>query len=283
VPSEISQQIGARVRAARVESGLSQADVAEALDLSQAAVSQLEAGRRSPRVDELTVLSELFARDIDYFLTPMRAGGNRVGMTFRAATAELPLPELQRAVTRFIEEVEAQPMPEAEVRLRAGDPAAAAREVRKKTGQTAIPVNINGIARAVGVGLFYSPLPDALSAFLLRADDRAVIGVNANQHPVRQRFSAAHEIGHHVLGHADGSIFDYAFPTTAEGEPPGYEPQDEREANQFAAELLMPKENLAQDAPSLSLARLARRYEVSQEAMSFRLLNLGLREGADRA
>jgi Zn-dependent peptidase ImmA (M78 family) len=107
--------------------------------------------------------------------------------------------------------------------------------------------------------------------------------VNANQAPVRRRFSAAHEIGHHVLGHADGSVFDYAFPTTAEGEPPGYNPQHEREANQFAAELLMPEENLVEDAPSLSLARLARRYEVSTEAMSFRLLNLGLRETADRA
>jgi len=119
VPSEVSQQIGARVRAARVESGLSQADVAAALDLSQAAVSQLEAGRRSPRVDELAVLSDLFARDIDYFLTPMRAGGDRIGLTFRAGTAELPLPDLQRAVMRFIEDVESQPFPESVLRVRA--------------------------------------------------------------------------------------------------------------------------------------------------------------------
>jgi Zn-dependent peptidase ImmA (M78 family)/transcriptional regulator with XRE-family HTH domain len=282
VPSEIAEQIGARVRAARVESGLSQAEVAAALELSQAAVSQLEAGRRSPRVDELAVLSDLFARDIDYFLMPMRAGGDRIGMTFRAATAELPLPELQRAVTRFIEEVESQPQPESSVRIRASQPAAAAREVRKRTGQTRIPVNVTAIARGAGAGLFYSPLPDALSAFLLRADERAVIGVNANQHPFRQRFSAAHELGHFVLNHADGAVFDYAFPTTAEGEPPGYDPQNERDANQFAAELLMPEENLVGDARSLSLARLARRYEVSQEAMSFRLLTLGLREAGDR-
>jgi Zn-dependent peptidase ImmA (M78 family)/transcriptional regulator with XRE-family HTH domain len=282
VPSEVSQQIGARVRAARVELGLSQADVAVALDLSQAAVSQLEAGRRSPRVDELAVLSDLFARDIDYFLTPMRAGGDRIGLTFRAGTAELPLPDLQRAVMRFIEDVESQPFPESVLRVRASDPASAAREVRKRTGQTGIPVDVNAVARGVGVAIFYSPLPDTLSAFLLRAEERSVIGVNANQSPVRRRFSAAHEIGHHVLDHADGSVFDYAFPTTTEGEPPGYDPQNEREANQFAAELLMPEENLVEDAPSLSLARLARRYEVSQEAMSFRLLNLGLREPAER-
>jgi Zn-dependent peptidase ImmA (M78 family)/transcriptional regulator with XRE-family HTH domain len=278
VPSDVARQIGARVRSARVESGLSQVEVAQALELSQAAVSQLEAGKRSPRVDELAVLSDLFARDIDYFLTPMRVGGDTVGMTFRAATAELPLPELQRAVIRFIEEIERQPAPKAEVAVRASSPERAAREARKHTGQEAIPVNVKAVARRLGVGLFFSPFPDALSAFLLRGDGRAVIGVNSNQHPVRQRFSAAHEVGHFVLGHTDGNIFDYAVPATSDGEPPGYHPQNERQANTFAAELLMPEEHLIEEAPDYSVARLAKRYEVSQEAMSFRLLHLGLRQ-----
>ncbi|MEX2557807.1 MAG: XRE family transcriptional regulator [Actinomycetota bacterium] len=278
MPSEITQQIGARVRSARVESGLSQADVARALELSQAAISQLEAGRRSPRVDELAILSDLFARDIEYFLTPMRTGGDTVGMTFRAATAELPLPELQRAVMRFIDEIERQPQPEPKTVVRSSSPESAAREARKRTSQESIPVNVKAIARRLGVGLFFSPLPDALSAFLLRADGRAVIGVNSNQHPVRQRFSAAHELGHFVLAHSDGSMFDYAVPTTSDGEPPGYDPQNEREANNFAAELLMPEKHLIEEAADYSLARLAKRYEVSQEAMSFRLLNLGLRQ-----
>lgn len=265
-----------------MESGLSQADVAAALELSQAAVSQLEAGRRSPRIDELALLSDLLARDIDYFLSPMRAGGDRIGMTFRAATAELPLPELQKAVSRFIDEIETLPHPEGRLGVRATSPGDAAREVRKRTAQMTVPVNVTAIAKTAGVALFYSPFPDALSAFLLRADDKAVIGVNSNQAQVRQRFSAAHELGHFILRHADGAVFDYAFPTTAEGEPPGYHPQNERDANTFAAELLMPEEELIEDAPNLSLARLSRRYEVSEEAMSFRLLNLGLRDSVDR-
>jgi transcriptional regulator with XRE-family HTH domain len=278
VPSEVAKQIGARVRSARVESGLSQAEVARALELSQAAVSQLEAGKRSPRVDELAVLSDLFARDIDYFLTPMRSGGDPVGMTFRAATAELPMPELQRAVIRFIDEIERQAPPRAEATVRSSSPERAARDARTHTGQETVPVNVKGIARRLGIGLYFSPLPDALSAFLLRANQRAVIGVNSNQHPVRQRFSAAHEVGHFVLGHSDGSLFDYAVPATSDGEPPGYDPQSEREANMFAAELLMPEDQLIEEAPDYSVARLAKRYEVSQEAMSFRLLNLGLRQ-----
>jgi Zn-dependent peptidase ImmA (M78 family) len=60
------------------------------------------------------------------------------------------------------------------------------------------------------------------------------------------------------------------------GEPPGYDPDSEREANTFAAELLMPERRLIDEAAEMSLARLAKRHEVSQEAMSFRQLNRGL-------
>lgn len=277
MPSEIARQIGARVKSARVEAGLSQSDVASALALSQAAVSLLEAGRRSPRVDELASLSGLLNRDLDYFLIPMREEPSVIGMTFRAATAELPLPDLQKALTRFIDEIETQPYPGAELVIEATEPKAAARETLEKSGQDRIPVSIKSIATRLGVGLFFRPFPDALSAFLLRGDGRSVIGVNSNQSSDRQRFSAAHECGHFVLRHADDALFDYAVPATSDGEPPGYDWQNEREANTFAAELLMPADRLQAEAPTMSLARLARRYEVSQEAMSFRLLNLGLR------
>lgn len=277
MPSDVARQIGARVKAAREEAGLSQTQVADALELSQAAISQIEAGRRSPRVDELAALSNLLGRDLDYFLSPMREQAEVVGMTFRASTDELPLPDLRRAVTRFIDEIEGQPPPSAEFVIRSTDPDTAARETRKKATEDSVPVKISAIARKLGVGLFVRPFPDALSAFLLRGEGRSVIGVNSNQPLVRQRFSAAHECGHFVLRHADESVFDYAVPATSDGEPPGYDWQNERAANTFAAELLMPEDRLRQEAPETSLPRLATRYKVSQEAMSFRLLNLELR------
>lgn len=265
------------MKSARLEAGLSQSVVANALALSQAAVSQLEAGRRSPRVDELASLSSLLSRDVDYFLTPMREEAQVLGMTFRAATAELPLPALQDALSHFIDEIETQPYPGAELVIEATEPKAAARETLEKSGQDAVPVNVKAIAARLGVGLFFRPFPDALSAFLLRGEGRSVIGVNSTQSPVRQRFSAAHECGHFVLRHGDDSVFDYAVPATSDGEPPGYDWQNEREANTFAAELLMPADRLQAEAATMSLRRLASRYEVSQEAMSFRLLNLELR------
>jgi transcriptional regulator with XRE-family HTH domain len=163
--------------------GLAQADVATALALSQAAVSQLEVGRRSPRVDELASLSSLLSRDVDYFLIPMRKEPQVLGMTFRAAMAELPLPALQDALSHFIDEIETQPYPGAELVIEATEPKAAAQETLEKSGQDAVPVNVKAIAVRLGVGLFFRPFPDALSAFLLRGDGRSVIGVNSTQSP----------------------------------------------------------------------------------------------------
>jgi Zn-dependent peptidase ImmA (M78 family) len=52
----------------------------------------------------------------------------------------------------------------------------------------------------------------------------------------------------------------------------------ERNANQFAADLLMPKSLLQRDVSEhgLDVTLLAKRYGVSPQALWFRLLNLGL-------
>jgi Zn-dependent peptidase ImmA (M78 family) len=100
--------------------------------------------------------------------------------------------------------------------------------------------------------------------------------VNSQQAPVRQRFSVAHELGHFVLHHRDQHFIDYGVPAAVDGKTPGYNWEHERGANRFAAELLMPADLVRSDAKTTSLTRLARRYEVSQEAMGFRLANLGL-------
>jgi Zn-dependent peptidase ImmA (M78 family) len=57
---------------------------------------------------------------------------------------------------------------------------------------------------------------------------------------------------------------------------------EEIEANAFAAELLMPRDFLLRDAKKLKLdmedekqvSSLAERYDVSRQAMTFRLMNL---------
>lgn len=272
--NELTQQIGARVRRAREARRISQAELAEAMGLSQAAVSNLESGSRPIRVDELVTISRALGEELDYFFAPTREQRGPVGVTLRAEVADLPLPDFRDAINAFVDEIEEAPLPDARITVASRKPETAAQEILTKLDRTRLPIDVLAVARDLGVAVFARPFPSALSALILRHGKHAFIGVNSHHASVRQRFSVAHELGHFVLHHRDHHFIEYGAP--GEGEAPGYNWEHERGANQFAAELLMPADLLRHDARTTSLARLARRYEVSQEAMGFRLANLGL-------
>ncbi|MFA5954228.1 MAG: helix-turn-helix domain-containing protein [Patescibacteria group bacterium] len=66
---EVNVQIGARLRAAREAAGLSQAQLAKALDYESAtAISLIEAGERKLRSEDLHKAAKALHRDIAYFL-----------------------------------------------------------------------------------------------------------------------------------------------------------------------------------------------------------------------
>ena len=59
-------------------------------------------------------------------------------------------------------------------------------------------------------------------------------------HPyVQQRFTIAHELGHHLLEHRDRFYVDLSA-NPQDGDPPEYQSRHERDANEFAADVLMP-------------------------------------------
>jgi Zn-dependent peptidase ImmA (M78 family) len=156
-------------------------------------------------------------------------------------------------------------------------------------GITEPPVPVEHLARSLGAVVSYQPFDtDDISGLLYRvAGSAPVIGVNSANAKVRQRFTIAHELGHLQL-HKEHSLIlerhlqvnfrSAANSTTSELE--------EREANQFAAELLMPRALLKIALDSLLagrplsdadlVGRLALRFEVSRQAMEYRLASLGM-------
>ena len=81
------------------------------------------------------------------------------------------------------------------------------------------------------------------------------------------------EVGHYLLEHHDRFHID-----VGDSDDPGYDWQVERLANQFAAEILMPRELVSAHYQELQDAhQLADRFHVSELAMGFRLVNLGLK------
>ena len=153
-------------------------------------------------------------------------------------------------------------------------------------------VPVDEIAESLGITIqrdnFDGGDTDDISGFLFRnkATGRAVIGVNASQGAERQRFTIAHELGHFLLHEGDTVHVDRDFRVklrnskSSEGTD-----REEKEANLFAAELLMPERFLDEELRSVSgidhlddekeLAGLANRYGVSQQALMFRLNYLG--------
>lgn len=157
--------------------------------------------------------------------------------------------------------------------------------VESDTRRPAVP--IERIARSRGVLIRKEPVDENVSGFLYRnnANGKAIIGTNRQQHPNRQRFTIAHELGHLLLHSGDAVHVDISF---------GVKHRDERsskgvdveemEANLFAAELLIPIQFLREDLEKLGaldllhdakVAKLARVYQVSNQAMAVRLSHLG--------
>ncbi|HEX6700901.1 MAG TPA: ImmA/IrrE family metallo-endopeptidase [Gaiellaceae bacterium] len=104
-----------------------------------------------------------------------------------------------------------------------------------------------------------------------------VITVNADEHPLRQRFSVMHEFKH-VLDHTTSELLyhDRNFQSAHE--------QAERTADYFAACLLMPKrivKSLWFHGPQRTTP-LAERLQVSPIAARYRLDQLGLVDRASR-
>jgi Zn-dependent peptidase ImmA (M78 family) len=162
------------------------------------------------------------------------------------------------------------------------------KDLLEETGVQTPPIPVEDIARSKGIDVRMSEEPDSdISGFLFLGSENPIIGVNRTHHINRQRFTIAHELGHFLLHSATTRdlYLDHSFKVllrdarSSEGTD-----TTEREANLFAAEFLMPIDFLRRDLQGSMpidvedetfLRELAQRYQVSQQAMMFRLANLG--------
>lgn len=135
------------------------------------------------------------------------------------------------------------------------------------------PVPVEEIAKKFDFTVVEFDFSDSISGVL--KTQRKVIGVNKKHHPIRRRFTIAHELGHFLLRHEldkGGELVDDDF-----GKPIS----QEREANLFASFLLMPKEWIKETVKGhridgQTIKRVAREFEVSEQALTIRLLELNL-------
>jgi len=97
-----------------------------------------------------------------------------------------------------------------------------------------IRFNARQVLLDLGVGVDISP--QSFSGSVETTNGEAIVRVNSRDTAIRQRFALAHELGHLLL-HVDPSVSGVHFRDT------NYlgNTRQEREANAFASEILMPK------------------------------------------
>jgi Zn-dependent peptidase ImmA (M78 family) len=144
-------------------------------------------------------------------------------------------------------------------------------------------VDVELVAKRLGLTVVRSPLGDDISGMLVTKPGRVTICIAKDQHSNRQRFTIAHEIGHHVLRHVfagEHVHVDRVIMRNAKSS----EGTDRREveANQFAACLLMPEDMVHRHLRALQsryvedvVKKLAKQFKVSEQSMAFRLSTLG--------
>lgn len=276
---EIYERVGWNVAERRREIGVSQTELAERCGLTRGSIANIESGRQRPTLHTLSDIAEALEADMLSLLSSLE--GN-TGRAARGILADVAVRALIRMVRSSSSEAagESSPKPAEELEAKAGD-------LLQEAGMAQAPVPVDQIAQYLGIQVDEADLGEECSGMLVRDEEFAVIGVNANHHEHRKRFTIAHEIAHFVLHGGEAYIdepphIDFRAAYSGSGTQ-----QEEKEANQFAAALLMPADQVRAAVAEQrvdptrddELTNLALRFKVSPQAMTTRLIYLGLIPG----
>jgi Zn-dependent peptidase ImmA (M78 family)/transcriptional regulator with XRE-family HTH domain len=274
---------GQRLRLARESLELTQRELADAINglVTPAALSQFENGDAKPSAQTLTHLASatgfplrFFATDptvgevaaVDGFFRSLRSTGTRQRRRHRALAelvrlvavglqhhVRLPEPDLPRA-----------PVPTNAARA---DVTAIAREVRAAWDLPPGPIGhaIRTVERHGAVASRLLLGSDTVDAFSVPFPDRPVVVLGADKGQAdRSRWDASHELGHLLMHDPD----------------PHRSRHLEQQANWFAAEFLLPADQIAEELPTTAdwtrLAELKVRWGVSMTALLQRAKALGM-------
>lgn len=165
----------------------------------------------------------------------------------------------------------------------AGEIESKADSLRERLGLTRIPIDPVVVANKLGIRVHFAAFSEEdIVGMISRRGSEKMILVRYGDAPTRTRFTIAHEIGHEVLHlesdqelvDCDSDLFRLEVPRTQHGTNRAHQ---EAQANRFAAALLMPAKEVRTLWPQIgSVREMARLFQVSEEAMGFRLSALGL-------
>ena len=284
--------IGSQLRKARELLQLSTLDVANDIGISSSVISEWEEETSKPTIKQLETLGRCYGRTIDYFLkeTPeipreIQFRG-KPGQSLKNLSKEVKLvlarfEELCRLSLEIESSLKIKFEPNLPVIGHSEKPDLAAKRLRAKFGLKDVPLkNLRELMENAGLRIFKLPVPeDAFSGFSFRHPSYGLcILVNAAEPKPRRNFTLAHELAHLIYGHSPSICF-------ISPEVGKHQRREEYLANKFAAELLMPESGIRMDFSERGLSirpsdreirNMALKWNVSMQALAYRLENLGL-------
>jgi Zn-dependent peptidase ImmA (M78 family)/DNA-binding XRE family transcriptional regulator len=276
--AEISDKLNPQmVTLARESRGLTQRDLAAKLSLSAGKLSLVEMGDQSFTAEILEKLSEVLKYPVDFFYQKGEAHvSNPISYRRRAKVpGKVLMPiEAQISIYRMNLEIFFQnakiPSPKIPVTdlKKLGSPEEAAKQIRKQWKIPKGPLkNITELIEGKGIPVisfdFGTDRVDSMT--ILTESKHPAIVLNSRLLGDRQRFSLAFELGHIAM---------HAFTT------PTLSDKINHEANVFAAELLMPADDIKPDLEDNvnipRLGELKQKWKVSMHALLYRASDLEL-------
>ncbi len=277
--------LGRCIADARMEAGMTQADLAVGIGLERTALVRIESGERKVSARELVAIAGVLDRPVDWFFTepPIAVVSRRrdptVGGYSRILDRAL---EITARDVAFLEGRGLLPAAERPARnapKNFQDAEDLARGVRTEAGRLEGPLlDLQSVTESLGLLGFSLALgADAGDAAYVEVGNLGVAVINGTTDPGRRRFSLAHELGHHLTGDA-------------------YEPSPrlgasdtERMFNAFAAYLLMPRSSVlsiwdefSAQSQRLAAIAVAVRFSVSWTAACNQLRDLELIDSRER-
>lgn len=288
------QIIGERLKSAREDAKLTQADVATDIGLARTTLLAIEKGERKVRIEELQLLAAKYGKSINALL---RAESIHTNMMPRfRKLSEATDPDSEAAIKLLNDLVSAEvelenllgiehvhnypperPILPGDEKLQAEQDAF---ELRSWLGLGASPIKdiIYLLELELGVRVFVRPLPSKISG-LFAYDDNvgACVLLNSNHPHTRRLLTATHELGHLVSTRRSPEIYD---------DKETFKSRTEKYADCFGRAFAMPARSVAQKFKEITAgsAHLTRRhvvllsdfYGVSIEALVRRLEELKL-------
>lgn len=288
------EEIGERLRIAREESNIRQAEAATAIDVARTTIVALEQGQRRPRTSELLKLAKLYKTTVNALLrqeaihvdlTPRfrklpsskdEAVAEAVKLLADLAKAEVEMENLL-GIKRVNNYPPERPILPGDVRVQAEQDAL---ELRQRLGLGLAPISdiVTLLEMEIGIRVFVRRFNGNISG-LFAYDDAigACILLNANHPRERRAVTGGHETGHFISKRKEPEVLHVHEQENS---------REERYANSFSRSFLTPARAVMQKfrevtAGASKLTRrhviiLAHFFGVSREAMVRRLEELAL-------